>query len=207
MPFLSAPGRSGRWIVAHQPWSVLGPLLVVQWLALLGSRSASDHNGWLFYQGGDQTFYWTSAHLLSHWTLPIARSATAGRTCSPRSRWSPASNILSGCRRSSCSTRSSCCRWRFCALYGIGDADRRAGLRLLGRRRSGSCPVRGDPDVRPALPREVRQHHAAAALGLTVLARLPVDGLPARHCVPDRPGARQRRLARRRPRRAGRRRS
>jgi len=59
-------------IVKHQPWSVLGPLLVVQWLALLALVASVNHNGWLFYQGGDQTFYWTSAHLLSGWTLPIA---------------------------------------------------------------------------------------------------------------------------------------
>jgi hypothetical protein len=56
----------------HQPWSVLGPLLVIQWLALLGLVGSVHHNGWLFYQGGDQTFYWTSAHLLAGWTLPIA---------------------------------------------------------------------------------------------------------------------------------------
>jgi hypothetical protein len=59
-------------IVRHQPWSVLGPLLVIQWLALVGLVVSVNHNGWLFYQGGDQTFYWTSAHLLSGWTLPIA---------------------------------------------------------------------------------------------------------------------------------------
>jgi hypothetical protein len=59
-------------IVRHQPWSVLGPLLVIQWLALVGLALSVHHNGWLFYQGGDQTFYWTSAHLLSDWTLPIS---------------------------------------------------------------------------------------------------------------------------------------
>jgi Dolichyl-phosphate-mannose-protein mannosyltransferase len=59
-------------IVRHQPWSVLVPLLVVQWLCLLALALSVHHNGWLYYQGGDETFYWTSAHLLSDWTLPIS---------------------------------------------------------------------------------------------------------------------------------------
>src|SRR5262245_30873052 len=59
-------------IARHQPWSVLGPLLVVQWLALAVFAAAATHNGWLYYQGGDQSYYWTSAHLLSQWTLPVA---------------------------------------------------------------------------------------------------------------------------------------
>ena len=60
------------WVVAHQPWSILAPLLAVQWLAALGLALSVHHNGWLFYQGGDQTFYWTDAHLLTKWTLPHA---------------------------------------------------------------------------------------------------------------------------------------
>ena len=60
------------WIAAHQPWSILGPLLAVQWLASLGLALSVHHNGWLFYQGGDQTYYWTDAHLLTKWTLPVA---------------------------------------------------------------------------------------------------------------------------------------
>jgi hypothetical protein len=58
-------------VVARQPWSVLGPLLVIQWLALLGLALSVHHNGWLYYQGGDQTYYWTSARSLSQWTLPV----------------------------------------------------------------------------------------------------------------------------------------
>ena len=61
------------WLAAHQPWSVLGLLLIVQWLALLVfAVGVAERNGWLFYQGGDQTYYWSDAHLLSHWTLPVA---------------------------------------------------------------------------------------------------------------------------------------
>jgi Dolichyl-phosphate-mannose-protein mannosyltransferase len=59
-------------IVRRQPWSVLGPLLVAQWLALVALALSVHHNGWLYYQGGDETFYWTSAQLLSDWTLPVS---------------------------------------------------------------------------------------------------------------------------------------
>jgi hypothetical protein len=59
-------------IARRQPWSVLGPLLVLQWICLLVFALRAEHNGWLYYQGGDQSFYWTGAHQLSQWTLPVA---------------------------------------------------------------------------------------------------------------------------------------
>ncbi|HKP19051.1 MAG TPA: glycosyltransferase family 39 protein [Gaiellaceae bacterium] len=49
---------------------MLGPLLAVQWLALLALALSVKHNGWLYYQGGDETYYYTGAHLLSDWRLP-----------------------------------------------------------------------------------------------------------------------------------------
>jgi hypothetical protein len=63
--------RAWTFVVARQPWSVLAPLLVVQWLALLGLALSVGHNGWFYYQGGDETFYFTGAHLISDWTLPL----------------------------------------------------------------------------------------------------------------------------------------
>jgi Dolichyl-phosphate-mannose-protein mannosyltransferase len=68
---LALARRVWAWVVARQPWSVLGPLLAVQWLALLVFALTVRHNGWLYYQGGDQSYYWTGAHLLSSWTLPV----------------------------------------------------------------------------------------------------------------------------------------
>jgi dolichyl-phosphate-mannose-protein mannosyltransferase len=56
----------------REPWVVLGPLLAVQWLALLALLLTVRHNSWLFYQGGDQTYYYTDARLFSHWRLPTA---------------------------------------------------------------------------------------------------------------------------------------
>lgn len=57
---------------AREPWVVLVPLLAIQWLALLALALTARHNSWLYYQGGDQTYYWTDARLLSHWRLPTA---------------------------------------------------------------------------------------------------------------------------------------
>jgi hypothetical protein len=49
-----------------EPWRVLLPLLVVEWAALAVFATRVHHNGWLFYQGGDQIWYWSSAWLLGH---------------------------------------------------------------------------------------------------------------------------------------------
>jgi hypothetical protein len=66
--------RAPAWLgpFAREPWAVLGPLLAVQWLALLALLLTVRHNSWLYYQGGDQTYYYTDAHLFSHWRLPTA---------------------------------------------------------------------------------------------------------------------------------------
>jgi hypothetical protein len=59
-----------RFVARHEPYSVLVPLVAAQWLALVGFVLTVRHNGWLFYQGGDQTFYYTTSWLLSDWTMP-----------------------------------------------------------------------------------------------------------------------------------------
>ena len=66
--------RLPAWLgpLAREPWVVLGPLLAVQWLALLALLLTVRHNSWLYYQGGDQTYYYTDARLFSHWRLPTA---------------------------------------------------------------------------------------------------------------------------------------
>jgi hypothetical protein len=65
-----APAWAGPF--AREPWCVLAPLVAVQWLALLALALTVRHNSWLYYQGGDQTYYYTDAWLFSHWTLPTA---------------------------------------------------------------------------------------------------------------------------------------
>ncbi len=63
--FLAIRGRE-----AANGWAVLAPLLVAQWLALLAFALTVRHNGWLYYQGGDETFYYTTSWMLSGWHLP-----------------------------------------------------------------------------------------------------------------------------------------
>ena len=96
MPLAEPARRLWSLIARHQPWSILGPLLVVQWLALAVFAVAATHNGWLYYQGGDQSYYWTDAHLLSQWTLPVALVGYAWSYLLIPVAFFAGSNVLSG---------------------------------------------------------------------------------------------------------------
>ena len=48
----------------YQPWSVLVPLVVVEWLGLAVEAHRVDHNGWLFGNGRGETLYYTTSWLL-----------------------------------------------------------------------------------------------------------------------------------------------
>ena len=54
----------------RQPGSVLAVLVVAQWIAIAIFAQIVRHNGWLFYQGGDQTQFYTNAFTLSHGHIP-----------------------------------------------------------------------------------------------------------------------------------------
>jgi hypothetical protein len=54
----------------REPWFVLALLVVVQWLAVAIFALTVQRNGWLFYQGGDQTWFYTSAWVLAHGHIP-----------------------------------------------------------------------------------------------------------------------------------------
>jgi hypothetical protein len=49
---------------------VLGGLVLVQWIAVLALALKVQHNGWLYYSGGDQLWHYSSAYLLAHGHLP-----------------------------------------------------------------------------------------------------------------------------------------
>jgi hypothetical protein len=57
-------------VLAERPWLVLAPLVVVQWISVAVFTTTTVHNGPLFYQGGDQTFFYTTASALSDGHLP-----------------------------------------------------------------------------------------------------------------------------------------
>ncbi len=48
----------------------LSGAVVAQWIAVGLLAIAATHNGWLYYQGGDQTFFYTISWALSHGHLP-----------------------------------------------------------------------------------------------------------------------------------------
>jgi hypothetical protein len=62
----SSTRRAWESIPLAEPWRVLVPLLVVEWAAVAVFAATVRHNGWLYYQGGDEIWYWTSSWLLGH---------------------------------------------------------------------------------------------------------------------------------------------
>ena len=70
---MTVPGRAFGLVRAlpWQPWSILGPLVLVQWAAVLVFALTVRHNGWLYYQGGDESAYYTTAWSLGHAYLPV----------------------------------------------------------------------------------------------------------------------------------------
>lgn len=55
-----------------RPVYVLGVLVSAQWLAILALALTVRRNGWLFYQGGDQVWFYTGSWLQLHGQLPAA---------------------------------------------------------------------------------------------------------------------------------------
>lgn len=60
-------------LLAGRPRLVLAALVAIQWLLVLAFALTVRHNGWLFYQGGDQIWYATTGSLLGHGELPPTR--------------------------------------------------------------------------------------------------------------------------------------
>jgi hypothetical protein len=53
-----------------EPWLVLLPLLLVTWVAEIVFALSVHHNGFLYYQGGDQIWYYTTGWLAGHGFVP-----------------------------------------------------------------------------------------------------------------------------------------
>lgn len=54
----------------YQPWSVLVPLVVLEWLGTLVEARRIPHNGWLWGRGRTETLHSTTAWLLAHDHIP-----------------------------------------------------------------------------------------------------------------------------------------
>jgi hypothetical protein len=60
------------WLASVRPLYVLGTLIAIQWIAVIALALTVRHNEWLYYQGGDQLWLWTSATQLIHGHIPYA---------------------------------------------------------------------------------------------------------------------------------------
>jgi hypothetical protein len=69
-PLWSAVARVSAAVMALPVWVVLCSLLVPQWIVVAIVASIGRHNGFLFYGGGDETWYYTSAWVLAHGHVP-----------------------------------------------------------------------------------------------------------------------------------------
>lgn len=58
--------RVRAWLEEVRPAKLLVPAIAIQWLTTLGLALTVRHNGWLYYQGGDQLWYYISGWQLAH---------------------------------------------------------------------------------------------------------------------------------------------
>src|SRR5260221_7162224 len=64
--------RVRAWLEEVRPAKLLIPAIAIQWLTTLALALTVRHNGWLFYQGGDQLWYYDSGWLLAHGEISVA---------------------------------------------------------------------------------------------------------------------------------------
>jgi hypothetical protein len=64
--------RVRAWLESVRPATLLVPAIAVQWITTLALALTVRHNGWLFYQGGDQLWYYHGGWLLAHGQIPVA---------------------------------------------------------------------------------------------------------------------------------------
>ena len=211
------------------PWTVLGAIMLVGWGVAVAAGRIAGHDGWLYYHGGDGTWYYTTSWVLGNGHIPTRRHrlrlSAPDRPDRRDRRLEPARRHP---RRSSSSTSSSSRRSRLACIYGI---TRMFASRLYAYVVSlavGARPGRRDPLLPRRLPQPLRRPDAALGDRADGARRLPVDGraargglLPAarrrdaadsrrsrgraRRRVRARGQARERAVPARRPRRAGRR--
>jgi hypothetical protein len=64
--------RVRAWLESARPTTLLVPAIGVQWLTTLALALIVRHNGFIYYQGGDQLWYYNSGWLLAHGLIPPA---------------------------------------------------------------------------------------------------------------------------------------
>jgi Dolichyl-phosphate-mannose-protein mannosyltransferase len=66
----AAAGRVLRRLEGVRPLYVIGVLVLLDWLTILGVALAVRHNGWLYYQGGDQLWHFSASWVMGQGRLP-----------------------------------------------------------------------------------------------------------------------------------------
>ena len=170
-----------------------------------GSRSCSGwrssiyaltvrHNGWLFYQGGDQIWLVTTGWLLGQGELgptyvgygwPLAARAAHVRCTGP----SFVDAMPPGDRASTCSSSARSLLW---AIYELGGADRRRAFGLFAAAAWVVLPFAVIPLWRDDYHERYIEQFLPGALGLTGLADfqsmvLLLVGLACSSCARSRP--------------------
>ena len=59
-----------RRLPTPKPWVVLGALVVADWAVMLEVARIAQHDGWLYFHGGDATWYYSSAWIVAHGHIP-----------------------------------------------------------------------------------------------------------------------------------------
>jgi dolichyl-phosphate-mannose-protein mannosyltransferase len=59
-----------RRLEGFRPLYVLSVLVAFEWLTILGVALAARHNGWLYYQGGDELWHYVTAWVMGQGRLP-----------------------------------------------------------------------------------------------------------------------------------------
>ncbi len=77
LPRRMRPADRLRPLGRYEPWVVLGPLALVQWLAAIAFALTRPHNGWFFAQGPQTTWTWTGGWLLGSGHLSAAHTGWA----------------------------------------------------------------------------------------------------------------------------------
>jgi hypothetical protein len=65
--------RGARFVEALPASRVIAAFIAVEWLAVLATGLVVRHAGWIYYQGGDQLWYYTLGWALGHGHLTLTR--------------------------------------------------------------------------------------------------------------------------------------
>src|SRR5262249_38818808 len=66
----SGAQTAGRHVASVPAVFVLVPLVLAQWAVTIVIARSATHSGWLYYHGGDGTYYWTTTWSLAHHRVP-----------------------------------------------------------------------------------------------------------------------------------------